>query len=197
MRVVHLTHTPQFVSPRLRLLILRSHHNAARCPLIISRPPASRQNKEALLSVAGWRGAKTKATKKLKDLPQGVLQLETYNDGVDEAPRYPTTVQGHRNNMEKFKNCVILTRVGGFYEVLSYFRSFYLFLLKKNNSLFQVLTIAAIFRASGRIRSSPQYQTRFEEDQRRTGPHGRVPFFSARSVFEDVGTGSQQVRGNK
>ncbi|KAJ5664718.1 hypothetical protein N7462_011531 [Penicillium macrosclerotiorum] len=63
------------------------------------------------------RGAKTKATVKLKDLPQGVLKLETYNDGVDDAPQYPTVVQGHRNNMQKFKNCVILTRVGGFYEL--------------------------------------------------------------------------------
>lgn len=63
------------------------------------------------------RGAKTKTTVKLKDLPQGVLKLEAYDDRVDEAPRYPTVVQGHRNNMQTFKNCVILTRVGGFYEV--------------------------------------------------------------------------------
>ncbi|OQD69431.1 hypothetical protein PENPOL_c002G02169 [Penicillium polonicum] len=55
--------------------------------------------------------------RKLKDLPQGVLKLEAYDDRVDEAPRYPTVVQGHRNNMQTFKNCVILTRVGGFYEL--------------------------------------------------------------------------------
>jgi hypothetical protein len=66
-----------------------------------------------------YRGAKTKATVKLKDLPQGVVKLEAYNDGVDDAPQYPSVVQGHRNNMQKFKNCVILTRVGGFYEVLN------------------------------------------------------------------------------
>ncbi|KAJ5124569.1 DNA mismatch repair protein MutS-like N-terminal [Penicillium bovifimosum] len=63
------------------------------------------------------RGAKSKATVKLKDLPQGVLKLEPYDDRKDEAPRYPTVVQGHRNNMQTFKNCVILTRVGGFYEL--------------------------------------------------------------------------------
>ncbi|KAJ5780827.1 hypothetical protein N7457_005987 [Penicillium paradoxum] len=63
------------------------------------------------------RGAKTKATVKLKDLPQGILKLEAYDDRVDEAPRYPTVVQGHRNNMQTFKNCVVLTRVGGFYEL--------------------------------------------------------------------------------
>lgn len=63
------------------------------------------------------RSAKTQATVKLKDLPQGVVKLDSYDDGVDDAPRYPTVVQGHRNNMQKFKNCVVLTRVGGFYEV--------------------------------------------------------------------------------
>jgi hypothetical protein len=71
----------------------------------------------ARTSVQFARGAKTKAQVKLKDLPQGALKLESYSDGSDDAPRYPTVVQGHRNNMEKFKNCVVLTRVGGFYEV--------------------------------------------------------------------------------
>ncbi|PWY89329.1 hypothetical protein BO70DRAFT_285772 [Aspergillus heteromorphus CBS 117.55] len=61
--------------------------------------------------------AKTKATLKLKDLPQGALKLEPYQELVDDAPQYPVVVQGHRNNMQKFKNCVILTRVGGFYEL--------------------------------------------------------------------------------
>ena len=63
------------------------------------------------------KGAKTKSTVKLKDLPQGALKLEPYNDGADDAPQYPAVVQGHRNNMQKFKNCAVLTRVGGFYEV--------------------------------------------------------------------------------
>ncbi|RJE18452.1 DNA mismatch repair protein [Aspergillus sclerotialis] len=63
------------------------------------------------------RSAKTKSTLNLKDLPQGALKLESYNDSVDHAPRYPAVVQGHRNNMQKFKNCVVLTRVGGFYEL--------------------------------------------------------------------------------
>lgn len=63
------------------------------------------------------RSAKTKSTVKLKDLPQGALKLESYDKVVDDTLRYPTVVQGHRNNMQKFKNCVVLTRVGGFYEV--------------------------------------------------------------------------------
>ncbi|PWY62433.1 DNA mismatch repair protein Msh1 [Aspergillus eucalypticola CBS 122712] len=63
------------------------------------------------------RGAKTKTTVKLKDLPQGALKLQPYQEVVDDAPKYPAVVQGHWNNMQKFKNCVILTRVGGFYEL--------------------------------------------------------------------------------
>lgn len=83
-----------------------------------ARPSSLRPRVPAALPpVEQYRGAKTKATVKLKDLPQGVVRLEAYDDGVDDAPRYPTVVQGHRNNMQKFKNCVILTRVGGFYEV--------------------------------------------------------------------------------
>ena len=59
----------------------------------------------------------------MKDLPQGALKLEPYDDGAaddDDAtstPRYPAVLQGHLNNMQKFKNCIVLTRVGGFYEV--------------------------------------------------------------------------------
>ncbi|KAF7716807.1 DNA mismatch repair protein [Penicillium ucsense] len=63
------------------------------------------------------RGAKTKVAVKLKDLPQGVLKLEAYQDVKDHVPQYPTVIQGHRNNMQKFKDCVVLTRVGGFYEL--------------------------------------------------------------------------------
>ncbi|KAE8354143.1 muts domain V-domain-containing protein [Aspergillus coremiiformis] len=63
------------------------------------------------------RGAKTRSTVKLKDLPQGALKLEPYHDIIEDAPRYPPVVQGHKNNMQKFQNCVILTRVGGFYEL--------------------------------------------------------------------------------
>ncbi|BCR90754.1 mismatch repair ATPase MSH1 [Aspergillus chevalieri] len=64
------------------------------------------------------RGKKTQSSLKLKDLPQGALKLEPYNDAPeDDTPQYPTVIQGHRNNMQKFKNCVLLTRVGSFYEL--------------------------------------------------------------------------------
>ncbi|KAJ1331149.1 DNA mismatch repair protein MutS [Microdochium nivale] len=35
----------------------------------------------------------------------------------DPTPQYPTVVMQARRNMQKFANCVLLTRVGGFYEL--------------------------------------------------------------------------------
>ena len=64
------------------------------------------------------RGAKTRATVNFKDLPQGILtggSLPAVEE--DGGPAYPTVVQQARNNMRKFENCIVLTRVGGFYEV--------------------------------------------------------------------------------
>ncbi|EDN06153.1 predicted protein [Histoplasma mississippiense (nom. inval.)] len=43
--------------------------------------------------------------------------MEPYPLSVDDAPQYPTVIQGAKNNMLKFKNCVLLTRVGNFYEL--------------------------------------------------------------------------------
>ncbi|KAH8176004.1 mutS domain V domain-containing protein [Sarocladium implicatum] len=68
------------------------------------------------------RGKKTKTTVKLADLPQGLVPLdplpspETTPVPQDE-PAYPTVVLQARRNMQKFSNCVLLTRVGGFYEL--------------------------------------------------------------------------------
>ena len=65
-----------------------------------------------------FRGAKSKANTKLKDLPQGVLEgKELLPGGKDEGPSYPAVVQQAWNNMQKFEDCVVLTRVGNFYEV--------------------------------------------------------------------------------
>ncbi len=63
---------------------------------------------------------------RLEDLPQGVLRVEgtagapeTAGTAPSEAPSipYPTVVLQARRNMRKFANCVLLTRVGGFYEL--------------------------------------------------------------------------------
>ena len=64
------------------------------------------------------RGIKSKATISLDELPQGVLTAESKTTSTsDDGPVYPTVVQQARDNMRKFDNCVLLTRVGGFYEV--------------------------------------------------------------------------------
>lgn len=65
------------------------------------------------------RGKRT-TTLKAKQLPQGPIAsdaapLDNLDD--DAGPAYPTVLQQVRNNMRKFPHCVILTRVGNFYEV--------------------------------------------------------------------------------
>ena len=62
---------------------------------------------------------KTK-TVKLKEIPQGaLLPLESLELPQQEEKErsYPAVIQQHRQNMQKFDNCVLLTRVGGFYEM--------------------------------------------------------------------------------
>ena len=67
------------------------------------------------------RGKKTKTTVNLADLPQGLVhrsQTEAVQpETVQDEPPYPTVVLQARRNMDKFDNCVLLTRVGGFYEL--------------------------------------------------------------------------------
>lgn len=61
------------------------------------------------------RNARTKVSVKLEDLPQGIIALDPLPDA--NVPEYPTVVQQARSNMRRFENCVLLTRVGGFYEL--------------------------------------------------------------------------------
>ncbi|KAF8469087.1 muts domain V [Kalaharituber pfeilii] len=51
----------------------------------------------------------------LSELPQGALPLEPLPS--ETLPAYPPVIQQARENMDKFTNCVVLTRVGGFYEL--------------------------------------------------------------------------------
>lgn len=66
------------------------------------------------------RGKKTKTVVNLDDLPQGVIRSDTLPPLEPEppaAPAYPTVVLQARRTMQQFDNCVLLTRVGGFYEL--------------------------------------------------------------------------------
>lgn len=69
-------------------------------------------------SMVPKRGAKTKSSLKSTELPlpQGVIPLDPL-PMEEPAPAYPTVVLQARNNMIKFEKCVLLTRVGGFYEL--------------------------------------------------------------------------------
>lgn len=65
-----------------------------------------------------YRGAKSRATISLDDLPQHVFAAEHSIPEVENVgPAYPTVVQQARDNMRKFDKCVLLTRVGSFYEL--------------------------------------------------------------------------------
>lgn len=64
------------------------------------------------------RGTKSKATVPLRDLQHdGGEVRQPLQELQDDGPGYPAVVQQARNNMRKFENCVLLTRVGSFYEV--------------------------------------------------------------------------------
>lgn len=72
-------------------------------------------------SYAQCRGVKTKATYQLSELPIRSLEYTgSLSEFEDAGPVYPTVVLQARNNMQKYESCVLLTRVGSFYEVLSY-----------------------------------------------------------------------------
>ncbi|OCT50906.1 MutS protein 1 [Cladophialophora carrionii] len=64
------------------------------------------------------RGVKTVTRKKVKELQQGEIQAESLPElPPDDEPQYPTVLQGAKSNMAKFDSCVLLTRVGNFYEL--------------------------------------------------------------------------------
>lgn len=64
------------------------------------------------------RGAKSRAIIPLNDLPQNTFTAEhSITETENVGPAYPTVVQQARDNMRKFDKCVLLTRVGGFYEL--------------------------------------------------------------------------------
>ncbi|PSK60115.1 hypothetical protein B9Z65_1013 [Elsinoe australis] len=70
------------------------------------------------ISVIQSRGAKTKSRVKVEGLPQGPLGSSPLDDvPLEDVHSYPTVIQQHLNNVKKFHGCVVLTRVGNFYEL--------------------------------------------------------------------------------
>jgi len=64
------------------------------------------------------RETSSKATVTVQDLPQRSVEngLAIQGEELDSLV-YPTVIQQAWNNMRKFEDCVLLTRMGGFYEV--------------------------------------------------------------------------------
>jgi DNA mismatch repair ATPase MutS len=83
-----------------------------------ARRPLLALSNSALLTWPPSRGAKTKSVLKKNDLPQGVLPAlppDPSDNGQTKA--IPTVIQQHLNNVHNFPDCVVLTRVGDFYEL--------------------------------------------------------------------------------
>ena len=64
-----------------------------------------------------------RASSKSKKIPEEVASPDDEDVSTqqakdeEEVPAYPTVVMQARRNMDRFKGCVLLTRVGGFYEL--------------------------------------------------------------------------------
>ncbi|KAK3394694.1 muts domain V-domain-containing protein [Podospora didyma] len=98
-------------------------------PLASGTRPGLPRRRLAPASLAHVCGKKTRTVVNLDELPQGIvlaklsssspssLPLEPEPEEHDDGPAYPTVVMQARRNMQKFDNCVLLTRVGGFYEL--------------------------------------------------------------------------------
>ncbi|KAI0889960.1 muts domain V-domain-containing protein [Annulohypoxylon maeteangense] len=107
----------------------RSQGYVGRCCLPLSRwcsltspsPRGVGLNAMTILRLQQVRGKKTRSSMRLEDLPQGPIKMDVPppppTPAEDEGPAYPTVVLQARHNMQKFENCVLLTRVGGFYEL--------------------------------------------------------------------------------
>ncbi|KAJ3496123.1 hypothetical protein NLG97_g2887 [Lecanicillium saksenae] len=92
----------------------RPHAIAQRCAACAQSPCCWQPGS----AVSQARGKKTKTTVQLSDLPQGAVHADPLPaEEQNTAPAYPTVVLQARRNMDKFDNCVLLTRVGGFYEL--------------------------------------------------------------------------------
>ena len=70
------------------------------------------------------RGAKSRATVQFDELPSSSAEAcISLPDQENSGLPYPTVVQQALDNMRRYQNCVLLTRVGSFYEVGRYARN--------------------------------------------------------------------------
>lgn len=66
---------------------------------------------------AAVKRPRSRTTVKLSDLPQGKVLAEPLPvEEEQNEPPWPPVISQARRNMDKFDKCILLTRVGGFYE---------------------------------------------------------------------------------
>ncbi|KAI9888685.1 MAG: DNA mismatch repair ATPase msh1 [Vezdaea aestivalis] len=80
------------------------------------RRPFSRRAVAQPVTKAHQRTLKTVTKRRVDELPQGGLGLPPVEKEV-ERNEYPTVVKQAKENMIRYEDCVLLTRVGGFYEL--------------------------------------------------------------------------------
>ena len=108
------------------------------------------------------RGAKSQASN-VKDLPQGSVGGQQAPEREESARVYPQVIQGALNNMTKFSNCVVLTRMGNFYEAC-----------ESSDRLCSSITdsSAVILRPGRALWPLTQSQGRLQEDHQWPGRNG-------------------------
>jgi DNA mismatch repair ATPase MutS len=89
--------------------------------LPLSKVISTTSRRIPLTSYSAFRGAKTKSTVNLLHLPQGALAQTALSlpDAIpdEQVQTYPRVIQQHLNHVDKFSDCVVLTRIGNFYEL--------------------------------------------------------------------------------
>jgi hypothetical protein len=104
------------------LFTQKTYSTASRIPFATpTRASANSRAQQPWHHISQQRGAKKTATLALEDLPQGAMESSALPPQDDIEPEYPPLLQQVRNNMLKFSHCVVVTRVGGFYEVCIFF----------------------------------------------------------------------------
>lgn len=81
-------------------------------PQGVIRPDRTSDDGNSSIIVDEDKGQKKRKRQKQKEEEKGQEQEEDPN-----LPAYPRVLQQARRHMNKFENCVVLTRVGGFYEL--------------------------------------------------------------------------------
>ena len=101
-------HLLRALAPHLTVILIR--------PPLLQHGHTPRTDRHPGWSGLQQRGKKTKTSAILDELPQGLIPLQPLPIEA-QVPAYPTVVLQALTNMRNFENCILLTRVGGFYEL--------------------------------------------------------------------------------